>query len=362
MMKIHLSEMFVGRTFRPSPLYLFALFLVVFWSSAADACSRLLWNDNGSEVVVGRTMDWSSPLHDMLYIVPRGHQVTGGAYDNPMTWKVKYGSVISAIPTWLMKRGSFTFDDGAVDGLNEKGLSAHALFLAGSSYEKRDPSRPAVSTLRWVHYLLDNFATVEDALAGMDKVQIVPGQIANHQMDFHLTVEDKSGDSAIIEFIDGQQTVHHGRQFSVMTNSPPYDAQIENLAQYRAFGGQKELPGDITSNDRFVRLQYFSQYLPHAEGKHKAVSYILSAMHTVTTPFGAPYPNGAVYPTHWISVSDLKNGVYHYNWLESPDIIRVELAAIDFSKGSGVRWLNPRRPGLSGTVNDQFQPIDQLRK
>jgi len=341
---------------RPSPL-ITALLLIALPSTPAFSCSRLLWNSTDNQVIVGRAMDWAYPFDDNLYITPRGDTVTGGTTTNPLSWTVKYGSVTSAISDWLKKQGPFTLDDGAADGINEKGFAAHFLFLSGSQYEKRAPSIPAVSTLRWVRYLLDNFATVAEALAGMEQIQIVPARIDGNPMDFHVAIEDKSGDSAIIEFIDGKRVIHHGRDYTVMTNAPPYDVQVKELKRYKPFGGKENLPGDIVSNQRFVRLSYFSRYLPQTDDPNTAVSHVFSVMRTVASPVGAPYQNGAAYPTWWVSISDLKNGVYHYDWVESPDTIKVDLKSINFSKGSGIRWLNPRRLDISGLVNDQFKPI-----
>lgn len=341
-------------------LWVVTLLLIAISATPAFACSRLLWNSTDNQVIVGRSMDWAYPFDDNLYITPRGDTVTGGAAVNPLSWTVKYGSVTSSISNWLMKQGPFTLDDGAADGFNEKGFAAHFLYLSGSQYEKRDPSRPAVNTLRWVRYLLDNFATVEEALAGMDRIQIVPGQIDGHPMDFHVAIEDKSGDSAIIEFVDGKREIHHGRDFTVMTNDPPYDVQVKELKRYKPFGGPKALPGNIESNDRFARLSYFSRFLPHTESTHEAVAHVFSVMRTVASPIGAPYRNGADYPTWWVSVSDLKNGVYYYDWVGNPNTIRVNVNAIDFSEGSGKRWFNPRQPDTSGEVNDQFKPIKPM--
>lgn len=363
-MSIHLRGLFSRRTFIWHVSCLSTLFLVqlTIWPSVTDACSRLLWNKYNDEVIVGRTMDWSKPLGDTLYIVPRGIQVTGGTHKNPMTWNTKYGSVVSSIPTWLKQQDDrFTLDDGALDGMNEKGLAAHALFLVSSTYEKRDVTRPGVSTMRWIHYLLNNFSTVNEALIGMEKIQIVPSKIANHPMNFHVTIEDKSGDSAIIEFIDGKQTVQYGPQFTVMTNSPKYETQRKNLSRYRTFGGTNPLPGNITSTDRFVRLKYFSEHLPQSNGNNMGVHYVLSAMRTAVSPFGAPYPDGSIYPTWWVSLSDLKNGIYYYDSLQTLNMIWVELATIDFSKGSGVRWLNPRRTDISGKVNDLFKTVERTQ-
>jgi penicillin V acylase-like amidase (Ntn superfamily) len=361
-MRNYLHNLLTRWTFIRWQLCLPALFLTAIWPSAPDACSRLLWNNNGDQVIVGRNMDWFNTFKNFLFIMPRGIQVMGGTPENPMTWNVKYGNIISTISAGPSRQGPLAMVDNAADGLNEKGLAAHFLFLSGSVYENRDLSRPGVSTLRWVSYLLDNFSTVNEALVGMDKIQIVPSKFNGYTMDFHVAIEDKTGDSAIIEFIGGKKTVYHDRDFIVLTNNPSYDAQIRNLTQYRTFGGTKPLPGNIESTDRFVRLQYFSQYLPQTKDKNKAVSYMLSAMRTVASPFGAPYSGGATYPTWWTSVSDLTNAIYHYDWVESPSTIKVELSTIDFSEGSEVRWLDPRRPELSGNVNSHFQPIKKAGK
>jgi glycosyltransferase involved in cell wall biosynthesis len=54
-------------------------------------------------------------------------------------------------------------------------------------------------------------------------------------MGAHLALEDPSGDSAIIEPIDGELVVHHGAEYTVMANSPAYDEQLANLSRYEGF-------------------------------------------------------------------------------------------------------------------------------
>ena len=41
-----------------------------------------------------------------------------------------------------------------------------------------------------------------------------------------------------------------------MTNLPPFDQQLANLKQYKAFGGTKELPGSEQSADRLCAARY----------------------------------------------------------------------------------------------------------
>ena len=64
----------------------------------ADACTRILWNNNKLAVVVGRTMDWPESTEPILTMLPRGMSRDGGragpqvaVSDNPARWTSKYG-------------------------------------------------------------------------------------------------------------------------------------------------------------------------------------------------------------------------------------------------------------------------------
>ncbi|MBN8495646.1 MAG: linear amide C-N hydrolase [Candidatus Accumulibacter sp.] len=45
---------------------------------AAQACTRILWNDNKLATVVGRTMDWPESTQPVLTAFPRGMKRDGG--------------------------------------------------------------------------------------------------------------------------------------------------------------------------------------------------------------------------------------------------------------------------------------------
>jgi penicillin V acylase-like amidase (Ntn superfamily) len=71
---------------------------------AADACSRILWNDNKLAVVVGRTMDWPESTQPKLMVFPRGVARDGGRVgtdtvvkDNAARWTAKFGSLVTSI-------------------------------------------------------------------------------------------------------------------------------------------------------------------------------------------------------------------------------------------------------------------------
>ena len=337
---------------------LFLLMSMAALAGPAEACSRVLWNTNGKTVVCARSTDWTIPLDELLLIYPRGLKMDGGLNENSAQWTSKYGSVVSSIYVYASKSG-FNVHDGATDGLNEKGLAVHLLYLGETKYEDRN-QRPGVSNMRWVRYLLDNFASVSEAVQGMQKIQIVPVPMDNEIAGLHLAMEDQSGDSAIIEYIDANLVIHHGRQVTVMTNDPSYDAQLSNLKNYQDFGGELKLPGTIEADDRFVRATYYLKHLPEPKDEAEAVGYIFSVIRNVAVPFGATYKGLAsesTYPTWWISVTDLGNDVYYLNWVNNPNIIRVELKNVDFSEGTPIRILNPRNPALVGEVSRAFEEV-----
>ena len=73
--------------------------------------------------------------------------------------------------------------------MNEKGLTAHLLYLEATEYEKRD-SRPGVSYLAWLRYVLDNNTTVANALNSLGAVQVVPVPIHGKICGVHMAIED----------------------------------------------------------------------------------------------------------------------------------------------------------------------------
>jgi choloylglycine hydrolase len=47
-----------------------------------------------------------------------------------------------------------------------------------------------------------------------------------YRAGLHLSLSDATGDSAILEYINGKLVIHHGSQYRVMTNSPTFDQQL----------------------------------------------------------------------------------------------------------------------------------------
>lgn len=216
-------------------------------------CSVIKWSDNGTAVVVARNMDWLEDMKTNLWLFPRGMNREGLARKNSLSWTSKYGSVIAS-----------AYDLASTDGMNEKSLACHMLWLPESDYSKRDEN---ISVSLWLQFFLDNFANVKEAVTYVenDPFQILPCVVGTTRKvsEVHMMIEDISGDAAIFEYTDGGKLkIYHDKQYNVMTNSPTFNKQLEHLKEYQGFGGNKRLPGSTEAADRFVRAAYYQASLP----------------------------------------------------------------------------------------------------
>ena len=277
-------------------------------------------------------MDWKEDIMSNIYVFPRGIQRAGYNKGETVKWTSKYGSVIAT-----------GYDIGTCDGMNEKGLVAGLLFLPESVYDRPGDTRPVMGISIWTQYVLDNFATVDEAVAELSKEKFridAPDLPNGVQSRLHLAVSDASGDSAIFEYRDGKLEIHHGRQYQVMTNSPFYDDQLAILGYWQQIGGLTMLPGTNRAPDRFVRASFYINAVEQTSDPKIAVPAVMSVMRNVSVPYGISTPDKPhIASTRWRTVCDQKNRVYYFEPTLAMETFWVDLAAIDFSKGSGERTL-----------------------
>ena len=227
-------------------------------------------------------MDFHMDLLTNLWKMPRGIERSDGV-NGALSWTSKYGSVTAA-----------AFDLIATDGMNEAGLAGHVLWLAESKYAEPDDSTTQLSQSVWLQFYLDNFATVADAVAWTNTRGVQVTQLfdpTGHLVPtLHLALNDATGDSAIIEYLDGTPTVYHSREYTVMTNSPTYDKQLELVREIEGLGGDRPLPGSTLATDRFARALYYVERQMPPKSQLQAMAAMFSIIRNVAQPFRTPEP------------------------------------------------------------------------
>lgn len=295
--------------------------------STAFACTRALFVDPSQTVLTGRSMDWVKTAGSNLWLFPRGMERNGAAGFNSIKWKSKYGSVVTSF-----------FDAASVDGMNEKGLVANVLYLVESVYPTpgKNESRKAISIAAWAQYVLDNYATVAEAVENLSKepFYVIPVMTPDgHPGHGHLAISDPSGDSAIFEYIDGKLVIHHDKKYTVMTNSPTFNKQLAINEYWEEIGGNTLLPGTSRAADRFVRAYFYINNLPKNMDLKMATAGVFSVIRNASKPFGLSDPSKPnISATLWRTVSDQKNLVYYFESTTSPNIFWVEFKDLNFSE------------------------------
>ncbi len=349
---------------------------------ASDACTRIFWNTNESgPFIVGRNEDYVSASDPTLVVTPRGIERAGTEAQTrkpqSIRWTVKYGNV-----------AVFANNRFPNDGMNEAGLTARTLFyMDGDPNESvaPDTEKLELDADHWVSFVLDNFATVSEAVEAIgNQVYLVSvkgrrGYV--YATPKHLAMADAGGDSAIVEIRNGVLRIFHGPQYRILTNPPSYEEQLKNAEKYKT-AKETELPSSWDSLDRFVRADYWVRHFPKPRKNSAPTAYgfMYSALGNVALPAGLPTPEEdkavvkkliAELPhpdqsygvaTYFQSISDLTNKLYRFNSLTAPSDIFLDLAEYDFESGRPVKVVKRIDQyglrGWSGDVTPHLIAID----
>ncbi|MBO9715522.1 MAG: linear amide C-N hydrolase [Pseudoxanthomonas sp.] len=335
-----------------------AFFSVLVASPLADACTRAVYLGANGDVITARSMDWKVDVGTNLWILPRGTARSGMGGPDSVEWTSKYGSVIAS-----------GYDVSTTDGMNEKGLATQLLWLVESEYPELRKGKPALAISLWAQYVLDNFATVAEAVAALEKEPFIvvtdktPGE--DRLATLHLSMSDASGDSAIIEYIDGKQVIHHGRQYQVMTNSPTFDQQLALNEYWTQIGGTVMLPGTNRASDRFARASFYVNAIPKSEDPVEALASVFGVIRNASVPYGITTPDQPnISSTRWRTVADHKRMLYFFESALTPNTFWVDLGKVDFSPAGGVRKLDlgpDQRNVFAGDTSGRFVPAEPFR-
>lgn len=330
-----------------------SLILAMLWIpiQESDACSRVVYKGPENTIITARSMDWKDEIDPNLWILPRGLERSGNVGDMSLKWTSKYGSVIAS-----------AWDIATTDGINEKGLVANILWLVESEYPKFDKqgAKQGVTIAAWAQYVLDNFASVKEAVEELQKEEFVvvsdfiPG--TDKFTTLHLSISDDDGDNAIFEYIGGKLKIHHDPSYVVMTNSPTYEEQLAINQYWKGIPGTIMLPGTNRAADRYVRAYYYINAIPKTADVRTSVASVFSVIRNCSVPYGISSPTEPnISSTRWRSVSDHKNLVYYFETVKTPNTFWVDLKKIDFSKKTKSKRLSmSNNETYAGETSAQF--------
>lgn len=324
----------------------------------ADACTRVLYVGGDSELrIVGRSLDWKTPIPTNIYVYPRGMAKVGDSGDRAMRWTSRYGAVYAV-----------SYDSGVTEGMNEQGLVVNGLFCKGTIYSKpgEDVGKRSMSLAMLVAWMLDNYATTPELV---EALRHEPFVIAGSTFDggtvtaLHWGISDAKGNSAILEYVNGVMTIHEGQDLPVLTNDPTYPqmSAIENY--WRGIGGANFLPGGVRSPDRFVRADFFDRNVVHTAAPDTALAVCRSILNNASVPYlytvdGEPN----VSSTQWRSFSVTPQMHYWFDIVTNPGMFYVDLKACNLKPGAPVLKLDTSKSSTYvGDATSHLEPVPPFK-
>lgn len=329
------------------------LFSLLGVASDVHGCTSLLVSTKDGGYVYGRTLEFALSLDSDVIVIPRGYQLQGTGPDGKagtgLSYTTKYGVVgLNGLKLPIV-----------VDGMNEKGLVAGALYLPGFSlYQETAPAEAEKSLASYeaLTYILTNYASVDEVKAGLSKIKVNRSEhpVFKGVVPLHYTVHDSTGKSIVVEYIGGALQITDNPTH-VMTNGPEFGWHLRNLGLYLnikpgpltpvTIGGMNfqppstganmvGLPGDMSAPGRFVRAVFFSQAAPVAQNGEDGVKTVFHIMNNFDIPPGAITTSAKAAAgggidgqeiTEWTSVADIKNKAFYVRTYDGFQTLKVAL-------------------------------------
>lgn len=221
--------------------------VVVTRAAATERCTTATTRDSNGQVLFGRNFDWKN---DACLLVRHHHRdVARSVAMIDLHYLRLGGENLEQLPLW--KRLPLLLAPYYVmDGMNEHGLAV-ADMAVGNTSPPHDAMKPDLVHSTAMRLLLNDAHSVDTALEILDKYNI-------HFVETtcHLMLADRSGASAVVEFIDGEVCVtrgaetgqvctnhllHAGAEDAHRAQCSRYRTVADALVQGRPFTGKDEL-------------------------------------------------------------------------------------------------------------------------
>ena len=289
----------------------------------------------------GRTLDYEHSYGEEITVTPRGYPFRFRAGE---TLERHYAII-----------GMAHITDGYplyYDAVNEKGLGMAGLnFVGNAAYHAPDPDRDNVPTFEFIPWVLSRCATVGEARGLLNRINLT-GEQFNAMLppaQLHWIIADKDGSIVVESVKDGLHV--YDNPAGVLTNNPPFDEQMFNLNNYMALSprqpkntfsdrldlscysrgmGALGLPGDLSSQSRFVRAAFVRLNSRSGETEEESVSQFVHSLNSVDQQRGCCELDPGVYEyTIYTSCCNADRGIYYYTTYDNHQISAVDMHRTD---------------------------------
>lgn len=285
----------------------------------------------------GRTLDYEKSYGEKVTITPRNYTFHFREKEEIKTHYAIIGMayVTENYPLYY-------------DAINEKGLGMAGLNFVGNAYYKEKiEGKDNITQFEFIPWILSQCATVEEAKKLIKKINLLNTQF-NEKLplaQLHWTISDNNETITIESVKEGIKIYEN--PVGVLTNNPPFDKQMFelnnymhlsaktpennfskklNLETYSLGMGAIGLPGDLSSQSRFIRAVFVKMNSISLEGEKESVSQFFHILNSVDQQRGCcDLGDGKYEITMYTSCCNTNKGIYYYTTYDNHQITAINM-------------------------------------
>lgn len=298
----------------------------------------------------GRTLDYEFSYGDEVVVTPRRYAFN---FRNMGTKESHYAIIGMAhveqdYPLYY-------------EAVNEKGLGMAGLnFVGNADYKDVIPGKENVAVFEFIPWILSGCATVREARDLIGKINLTkePFHEKLPAAQLHWLIADKEEAITVEAVAEGVKV--YDNPAGVLTNNPPFPKQMFALNNYMHLSpkqpenlfseklplqtysrgmGAMGLPGDLSSQSRFVRVAFVRMNSVSGDSEEESVSQFFHILGAVDQQRGCcDVGEGKYEITIYTCCCNANKGIYYYTTYDNHQITAVDMHKEDLEGSRLVRY------------------------
>ncbi|MGN0333817.1 MAG: choloylglycine hydrolase [Lachnospiraceae bacterium] len=285
----------------------------------------------------GRTLDYEFSYGEEIVVTPRNYIIefrNAGKMESHYAL-IGMAHVIGDYPLYY-------------DAINEKGLGMAGLnFVGNAHYNDPEDGKDNVAQFEFIPWILMQCATVKEARKLLENLNLVntPFNEKLPLAELHWIISDREESITVESVKEGLKV--YDNPVGVLTNNPPFDQQMFELNNYRHLSpkdpenlfsdrltlnrysrgmGAMGLPGDLSSQSRFIRVAFTKMNSISGDSETESVSQFFHILGSVDQQRGCCNVGDDKYEiTIYTSCCNADKGIYYYTTYENHQITGVDM-------------------------------------
>ena len=298
----------------------------------------------------GRTLDYEFSYCDEVTITPRNY---------PFSFKY-----LGEINThYAMVGMSYVANDYPLyyEAINEKGLGVAGLnFVGNAHYHDFIEGKDNIAQFELIPFILSKCTTVNEVKNLLNNINIVniPFSEDLPVAQLHWIIADKDECITVESVNEGLKI--YDNPVGVLTNNPPFDKQMFqlnnymhlspknpentfsnklNLESYSRGMGALGLPGDLSSQSRFIKASFTKMNSVSGDSESESVSQFFHILGSVDQQRGCcELDNGEYEITIYSCCCNASKGIYYYTTYDNHQITAVDMNRKNLNGNTLIRY------------------------